>query len=101
MRVITVARKPLAGTVAKNTLEWGAGGINVDASRIKYDDPSDKPKACFGGRKGEKHGSKYGHSDDYWSNVSDEGRWPPNVVLTVGTSRFFKQVGVKPATDSE
>ena len=31
---ITVARKPFPGTVAANVLEWGTGGINIDASRI-------------------------------------------------------------------
>jgi DNA modification methylase len=31
---ITVARKPLTGTVAANVLEWGTGAINVDGSRI-------------------------------------------------------------------
>lgn len=31
---ITVARKPLIGTVAQNVLEHGTGAINVDASRV-------------------------------------------------------------------
>ena len=31
---ITVARKPLIGTVAANVLEHGTGGINVDACRV-------------------------------------------------------------------
>ncbi len=31
---IIMARKPLEGTVASNTLKWGCGGINIDASRI-------------------------------------------------------------------
>ena len=31
---ITLARKPLAGTVAANVLEHGTGALNVDASRI-------------------------------------------------------------------
>jgi len=31
---ITVARKPLIGTVAENVLTWGTGGVNVDASRV-------------------------------------------------------------------
>jgi len=33
---IVVARKPLLeSTIAKNVLEWGTGGINIDGSRIK------------------------------------------------------------------
>ena len=31
---ITVARKPLCGTVADNVLEWGTGAINVDGCRV-------------------------------------------------------------------
>lgn len=31
---ITMARKPLDGTVAANVLTWGTGGVNVDASRV-------------------------------------------------------------------
>jgi DNA modification methylase len=35
---ITVARKPLIGTVASNVLEWGTGGINVDGCRVGTND---------------------------------------------------------------
>jgi len=31
---IILARKPLEGTLAANTLKWGCGGINIDESRI-------------------------------------------------------------------
>jgi site-specific DNA-methyltransferase (adenine-specific) len=31
---ITVARKPLCGTVAENVLQYGTGGINVDGCRV-------------------------------------------------------------------
>lgn len=34
---ITVARKPITGTVAENVLKHGTGAINVDASRIDGD----------------------------------------------------------------
>ena len=33
---ITVARKPLAGTVAENVLAHGTGGINVDGCRVEH-----------------------------------------------------------------
>jgi len=35
MRVVTVLRKPLEGTVAQNVLEHGCGGMNIDACRIE------------------------------------------------------------------
>ena len=31
---VVLARKPLDGTVAENTLTWGVGGLNIDGSRI-------------------------------------------------------------------
>jgi len=34
---ITVARKPLAGTVAANVLEYGTGALNLDACRVGLD----------------------------------------------------------------
>lgn len=34
---ITVARKPLKGTVADNVLEWGTGAINIDGCRVGSD----------------------------------------------------------------
>lgn len=38
---IVVARKPFKGSVAKNVLAWGTGGINIDRCRI-YNESSDK-----------------------------------------------------------
>lgn len=34
---ITVARKPLSGTVAQNTREYGTGALNIDGCRIEGD----------------------------------------------------------------
>jgi DNA modification methylase len=34
---ITVARKPIVGTVANNVMTWGTGGINVDGCRVEID----------------------------------------------------------------
>jgi site-specific DNA-methyltransferase (adenine-specific) len=38
---ITVARKPIEGTVAENCLKWGVGGINIDESRVGIPDGDD------------------------------------------------------------
>ena len=35
---ITVARKPIQGTVAENCLKWGVGGINIDECRVETND---------------------------------------------------------------
>jgi hypothetical protein len=41
---ITVARKPLIGTVAANVTTWGTGAINVDGGRV----PGEKPDTTRG-----------------------------------------------------
>lgn len=50
---ITVARKPLKGTVAANVLEWGTGAINIDGCRVEG-----------------------GESD----GITTSGRWPANLI---------------------
>ena len=36
---VTLARKPLVGTVAANVLEYGTGALNIDGGRIESDEP--------------------------------------------------------------
>jgi DNA modification methylase len=71
---VVVARKPLVGTVAANVLEWGVGGLNIDASRIGTEavtiNTFDNGAKPFGDAVGE----------DYSSRQS-VGRWPANVVF--------------------
>jgi hypothetical protein len=80
MKAIHVTRKPVEGTVARNALKWGTGGINIDRSRI-----------------GSRFTSAGGNNFDAWragegredrpeahkaaKAVVSEGRWPPNVVF--------------------
>jgi site-specific DNA-methyltransferase (adenine-specific) len=81
---IIVARKPLTGTVAANTLAHGTGGINVDATRVAHDEPAGKPTTR---KSGKFAGTAYA-SDAYSAAMGDSnahaspsGRWPANVVL--------------------
>jgi site-specific DNA-methyltransferase (adenine-specific) len=73
---ITVARKPLIGTVAENVLAHGTGALNVDGCRIGTD--------------GGTAGATAGPSDGIYGNglngersqpVAGLGRWPANVIL--------------------
>lgn len=87
MRVITLARKPLArgGSVADNVLAHGTGGLNIEASRIQTEDnldggayaenASDRPCDYKDWRF--KRGDK-GNAGDY---EQPSGRWPSNVIL--------------------
>lgn len=45
---ITVARKPIEGTVAENCLKWGVGGINIDGCRVETSDKYSYPNGAGG-----------------------------------------------------
>jgi len=64
---VTVARKPLAGTVAENVLQHGTGGLNIDGSRI---DSPDNPV------------------NRYPANLLHDGS-PEAVAPLQGNQRFF------------
>ena len=71
---ITVARKPLAGTVAENVLAHGTGGINVDGCRIG----DDVTVTVRNGNSGA-HG-RYGKDDRIFTRENPPGRWPANLI---------------------
>jgi hypothetical protein len=76
---ITVARKPLVGTVAENVLAWGTGAINVDGGRVGTE--KRVPASC---RQGRDSGSMSGHmgadSLDNSGMNPNIGRWPANLI---------------------
>ncbi len=76
MKIITLLRKPLEGTVAENTLKHGCGGINIDATRVG----TEVMTSTSMGSLGVMH-------DDGWKSkpidpVESTGRWPANFILT-------------------
>jgi len=76
MKVITLLRKPLEGTVAENTLKYGCGGINIDATRVG----TEVMTSIAMGSLGVMH-------DDGWKSkpidpVESTGRWAANFILT-------------------
>jgi len=92
---ITVARKPLIGTVAENVLQHGTGAINVDGCRVgteggtKHNDgEKGKTKNCYGN----------GLFVEFGKPVIGLGRWPANFIhdgseevtdLLGSAARFF------------
>ncbi len=90
MRVITLARKPLHGSVADNVLKHSTGGLNIEASRVRTEDSLDggayakNPTPRAGkdlwsmDRKGDTNVFKRGGGGDYEQPV---GRWPSNIIL--------------------
>ena len=80
---IFVGRKPFAkgATVAQNVLEWGVGGLNIDASRIEAKDQAvlDAAVKRMSGNSVEGALNMAGKSTI--QPVSAQGRWPANVIL--------------------
>lgn len=91
-----LVRKPLSGTVAQNTLDYGCGGLNVDGCRIETDE------YIFTSR----HANKVSQSIARFKGIESKqskgqgfGRWPSNIILDeqaseqleqqAGVSRFF------------
>jgi len=77
MEPITVARKPLIGTVAENVLQHGTGAINVDGCRVETEDnlngggySGGTPKTMFR-RLGRLQPDEY---------KQPTGRWPANFI---------------------
>ena len=69
---ITMARKPLEGTVINNILKWETGGINIDESRVEYENNEES----FG--KKNKNYNKDGGFGFYDGSKKQQRSIPPN-----------------------
>lgn len=70
---ITVARKPLEGTVAANVQKWGTGALNVDGCRV----PGKKPDTTRGASS---NASSYTLGAQGRIVDDGRGRWPANLI---------------------
>ena len=95
MEPITVARKPLDGTVADNVQEWGTGAINVDGCRVGSDGGTAKGSKPQGLGKGIYGAGLHGACK---ITQLESGRWPANLIhdgsdeatgLLDSAARFF------------
>jgi DNA modification methylase len=72
---ITMARKPLTGTVAANVLQHGTGALNVDGCRVE---------GAMTGTWGARQASSIGYGgtdpDGYQTQQHPLGRWPANLI---------------------
>lgn len=84
---IIVARKPIVGTYAQNTLAHGTA-MNIEACRIAHSGPGDRAEHEAGVAAIKARG---GSMDESWKNASDlsgandvspNGRWPKNTLLS-------------------
>lgn len=76
---ITVARKPLAGTVASNWHQHGTGGLNIDGCRVLVAGEQREPLTGRGGIPA-RHSDAIARAAGVVSQPHDLGRWPANVL---------------------
>lgn len=74
---ITVARKPLAGTVAENVLAHGTGALNIDGCRI---DASDGRPLIESKSEASRHAFGDGLNGSRCAGTTTQGRWPANLI---------------------
>ena len=76
---ITMARKPLVGTVAANVLEHGTGAINVDGCRVATPDTvGASGRWGLTGGKGWNGSTTESRTQDTYEH--NNGRWPANLI---------------------
>jgi len=74
---ITMARKPLDGTVAANYGEFRTGGLNIDGCRVKGEPVGERRNNVS---LGSSSGGIYGRAGAFISSGHDAGRWPANLI---------------------
>jgi len=87
MEPITVARKPLVGTVAANVLAHGTGGLNIDGCRVGVGDDR-----VGGGLAKE----RFGINGMPQTSRPVGGRWPANLILTYPEDQYVLRDDVTP-----
>jgi len=89
---IVMARKPLSEkTVVNNVLEWGTGGINIDASRVG----TEQITITGQGNDNLFHGNFSGKID----NPIREGRFPANIIFDEEAGKILdEQSGTSKST---
>lgn len=76
---ITVARKPLVGTVAANVLGYGTGALNIDGCRAPTN--GEATGGSGAGSAGRARTNEGGELRGNGGNVTPEaGRWPANLI---------------------
>lgn len=83
---ITLARKPLVGTVAANVQEWGTGAINVNGCRVDiadgdgWDVLAPDTRKINPARSSDANGTASCGRRDGMRHTPPGGRWPANLI---------------------
>ena len=76
---ITMARKPLVGTVAANVLAHGTGALNIDGCRVLVDGEERAPITSKGGLP-VRHTEHAPREGGVVAQPHELGRWPANLI---------------------
>jgi len=79
---ITVARKPLTGTVAANVLAHGTGALNIDGCRVGTEGGGTTCNNRDAGGKclGHKNAGRSTSGETFHGPDTEGGRWPANLI---------------------
>lgn len=79
---VTLARKPLEGTVAENVQTHGTGALNIEGCRVGTEGGTAKANICKGEPNGDRAGTSMGKNISFRCNIAklDAGRWPANLI---------------------
>ncbi len=82
MEPITIARKPLIGTVAANVLAHGTGGLNIDGCRVPIDENLNGGAYATERQESASEWAASGslHKTTGLEFVQPAGRWPANLI---------------------
>jgi site-specific DNA-methyltransferase (adenine-specific) len=93
MEPITMARKPLEGTVAANVLAYGTGALNINGCRVGTEGSrtnSSRPNVM-------RVGVDSGMTKGTETVVRDAGRWPANLILSIPEDEYALRDDVSPS----
>jgi DNA modification methylase len=77
---ITVARKPLCGTVAENVLQHGTGGLNVDGCRVGTTVETWPASRSFSSGISSGYTDGIAKGETQSTGTAPPGRWPANLI---------------------
>ena len=97
---IILARKPVEGSIAKNILKWGVGGLNIDGCRVpinpKVDDMLRMTVRKVRETKTWEDGSGFKNESNHVTGVPANGRYPANFVITYPENEYILRDDVTP-----
>jgi site-specific DNA-methyltransferase (adenine-specific) len=92
---ICLARKPIKLSIARNCQQWGVGALNIDATRVPFEDDKDIKSAQFGRPSTDNHSYINTEAQQIRDNLdvvqaNDKGRFPSNVLGEIpGYQKYF------------